>query len=182
VPLGLANRQGAASIGHLSWRSDLRRFCSYRRAGRSLPEAGKAYQSNRSSMPNGRGSAPPTERTPTLAGYRPQIVASLSAGLQAVRNLLPDNTVQSATLSLDHRVTVRRHCSTFQTPTACAWRNCRCSRAAKPCECRSGRAARRRHAYSNVLANQSLVEAQRSNVAFLRETLGAPKSASMPAT
>ena len=33
-----------------------------------------------------------------LAGYRPQLVASLGAGLQAVRNLLPDNTVQSATL------------------------------------------------------------------------------------
>lgn len=33
-----------------------------------------------------------------LAGYRPQIVASLSAGLQVVRNLLPDNTVQGATL------------------------------------------------------------------------------------
>src|SRR5882724_10551585 len=33
-----------------------------------------------------------------LSGYRPQIIASLSAGLQAVRNLLPDNTIQSATL------------------------------------------------------------------------------------
>src|SRR5580704_15304659 len=33
-----------------------------------------------------------------LAGYRPQIVASLGAGLQAVRDLLPDNTVQGATL------------------------------------------------------------------------------------
>src|SRR5262249_59227560 len=33
-----------------------------------------------------------------LAGYRPQIIASLSAGLQQVRNLLPDNTVQSASL------------------------------------------------------------------------------------
>src|SRR6201985_1898559 len=33
-----------------------------------------------------------------LSGYRPQLVASLSAGLQAVRNLLPDNTFQSATL------------------------------------------------------------------------------------
>src|ERR1700730_13972436 len=33
-----------------------------------------------------------------LAGDRPQIVASLSGGVQAVRNLLPDNTVQSATL------------------------------------------------------------------------------------
>ncbi len=33
-----------------------------------------------------------------LAGYRPQLVASLSYGLQAVRNLLPDNTIQGATL------------------------------------------------------------------------------------
>src|ERR1700730_6527370 len=33
-----------------------------------------------------------------LAGYRPQLVASLSSRLQAVRNILPDNTVQSATL------------------------------------------------------------------------------------
>src|SRR5262249_13336326 len=33
-----------------------------------------------------------------LAGYRPQLVASLSSGLQAVRNILPDNTVQGATL------------------------------------------------------------------------------------
>ncbi len=37
----------------------------------------------------------------------------------------------------------------------------------------SGRAARCRHRLStNVLANQSLVEAQRANVAFLQETLG----------
>ncbi|HEX2367070.1 MAG TPA: TolC family protein, partial [Bradyrhizobium sp.] len=33
-----------------------------------------------------------------LSGYRPQLVASLSSGLQAVRNILPDNTIQSATL------------------------------------------------------------------------------------
>jgi outer membrane protein len=33
-----------------------------------------------------------------LAGYRPQIMAILSGGLQAVRVLLPDNTVQTATL------------------------------------------------------------------------------------
>jgi len=31
-------------------------------------------------------------------------------------------------------------------------------------------------AYTNVLANQSLVEAQRSNVAFLRETLAITKA------
>ena len=30
-----------------------------------------------------------------LAGYRPQIIASLSAGLQAVRDLFPTNTIQT---------------------------------------------------------------------------------------
>jgi outer membrane protein len=33
-----------------------------------------------------------------LSGYRPQLVGSLSAGLQAVRNILPDNTIQGTTL------------------------------------------------------------------------------------
>src|ERR1700740_257381 len=33
-----------------------------------------------------------------LAGYRPQLVASLSAGLQAVRDLLPGNVFQSGNL------------------------------------------------------------------------------------
>src|SRR5258708_31461686 len=33
-----------------------------------------------------------------LAGYRPQVAVGLSAGLQAVRDLLPDNTVQGASL------------------------------------------------------------------------------------
>ena len=32
-----------------------------------------------------------------LAGYRPQLVASLASGLQQVRNMLPDNSFQSAT-------------------------------------------------------------------------------------
>src|ERR1700743_655602 len=32
-----------------------------------------------------------------LSGYRPQLVGSLSAGLQAVRNILPDNTIQGTT-------------------------------------------------------------------------------------
>src|SRR5258708_7012227 len=33
-----------------------------------------------------------------LAGYRPQLMATLVGGLQQVRVLLPDNTVQTATL------------------------------------------------------------------------------------
>src|SRR5260370_28549599 len=66
----------------------------------TLPEAlVKAYQSNpqlnadRARRRGTDGNVPQA-----LAGYRPQIVASLSAGLQAVRNLLPDNTIQGATL------------------------------------------------------------------------------------
>jgi outer membrane protein len=33
-----------------------------------------------------------------LSGYRPQLMATLTGGLQQVRNLLPDNTIQTATL------------------------------------------------------------------------------------
>src|SRR5260370_13319390 len=59
----------------------------------------KAYQSNPQLNADRARQRSTDENLPqALAGYRPQIVASLSAGLQAVRNLLPDNTVQSATL------------------------------------------------------------------------------------
>lgn len=109
-----------------------------------------------------------------LAGYRPQIVASLSAGLQAVRNLLPDNTIQTSTLKpWVIGVTVTQNLfNGFRTANSV--------RVAE-LQVQSGREALRNvgqgvlldavTAYTNVLANQSLVEAQRSNVAFLRETL-----------
>src|SRR5947209_17376986 len=66
----------------------------------SLPEAlAKAYQTNPQLNAERARQRATDENVPqALAGYRPQIVASLSAGLQAVRNLLPDNTIQSATL------------------------------------------------------------------------------------
>jgi outer membrane protein len=110
-----------------------------------------------------------------LAGYRPQIVASLTGGLQAVRVLLPDNTVQTATLrTWTVGVTVSQTLlNGFKTANTV-----RQSEA----QVRSGREALRNvgqgvlldavTAYTNVLANQSLVEAQRVNVTFLRETLG----------
>jgi outer membrane protein len=110
-----------------------------------------------------------------LAGYRPQIIASLSGGLQAVRVLLPDNTVQTATLrSWTIGVTVSQTLlNGFKTANTV-----RQSEA----QVRSGREALRNvgqgvlldavTAYTNVLANQTLVEAQRINVTFLRETLG----------
>src|SRR5450755_4884032 len=65
-----------------------------------LPEAlVKAYQSNPQLNAERARQRATDENVPqALAGYRPQIIASLSAGLQTVRNLLPDNTFQSASL------------------------------------------------------------------------------------
>ena len=110
-----------------------------------------------------------------LAGYRPQIIASLSSGLQAVRNLLPDNTIQSATL---------KPWTIGVTVTQTLFNGFKTANSVRVAELQvqSGREALRNvgqgvlldaaTAYMNVLANQSLVEAQRSNVGFLRETLG----------
>ncbi|MGJ4942771.1 TolC family outer membrane protein [Bradyrhizobium sp. HKCCYLS1011] len=108
-----------------------------------------------------------------LSGYRPQLVASLSAGLQAVRDLLPGNIVQSASLKpWQIGVTV--------TQTLFNGNKTANSVRVAELQVQSGREALRNvgqgvlldavTAYTNVLANQSLVEAQRSNVAFLRET------------
>src|SRR6201997_459987 len=107
-----------------------------------------------------------------LAGYRPQVVASLSAGLQAVRNLLPDNTVQGDTL---------RPWTIGVTVTQVLFNGFKTANSVRVAEfqVQSGREALRNTgqgvlpaavpAYMNVLANQALVEAQRTNVAVLRE-------------
>lgn len=143
----------------------------------SLPEAmAKAYQSNPQLNAERARQRATDENVPqALAGYRPQIVASLSAGLQAVRNLLPDNTVQSATL---------KPWTIGVTVTQTLFNGFKTANSVRVAELQvqSGREALRNvgqgvlldavTAYSNVLANQSLVEAQRSNVAFLQETLG----------
>jgi outer membrane protein len=141
----------------------------------SLPDAlAKAYQTNPQLNAERARQRGTDENVPqALAGYRPQIVASLSAGLQAVRNLLPDNTVQSATLKpWQIGVTVTQTLfNGFKTANSV--------RVAE-LQVQSGREALRNvgqgvlldavTAYTNVLANQSLVEAQRANVTFLRET------------
>ncbi|SFP07113.1 outer membrane protein [Bradyrhizobium sp. Ghvi] len=142
----------------------------------ALPEAlVKAYQTNPQLNAERARQRSTDENVPqALAGYRPQIVASLSAGLQAVRNLLPDNTIQTATLKpWTIGVTVSQ--TLFN-----GFRTANSVRVAE-LQVQSGREALRNvgqgvlldavTAYTNVLANQSLVEAQRSNVAFLRETL-----------
>src|SRR5829696_1696009 len=145
--------------------------------GEGLPEAlAKAYQSNPALNAERARQRATDENVPqALAGYRPQIVASLSAGLQAVRNLLPTNTVQSANLK-PWQIGV--------TVTQVLFNGFKTANSVRVAELqvRSGREALRNTgqgvlldavtAYSNVLANQSLVEAQRSNVAFLRETVG----------
>ncbi len=109
-----------------------------------------------------------------LAGYRPQVLASMSAGLQAVRVLMPDNTIQTATL---------RTWTIGLTVAQTLFNGFKTANTVRQSESQvmSGREALRNTgqgvlldavaAYSNVLANQSLVEAQRINVTFLRETL-----------
>src|SRR5919109_4654468 len=144
--------------------------------GESLPEAlAKASQTNPALNAERARQRATDENVPqALSGYRPQIVATLSAGFQAVRNLLPDNTVQSANLKpWTIGVTVSQTLfNGFKTANSV--------RVAE-LQVQAGREALRNvgqgvlldavTVYSNVLANQSLVEAQRANVAFLRETL-----------
>jgi outer membrane protein len=142
----------------------------------ALPEAlAKAYQTNPQLNAERARQRATDENVPqALAGYRPQIVASLSAGLQTVRNLLPDNTIQTDTL---------KPWIIGVTVTQTLFNGFRTANSVRVAELQvqSGREALRNvgqgvlldavTAYTNVLANQSLVEAQRSNVAFLRETL-----------
>ncbi|MEK9278665.1 MULTISPECIES: TolC family outer membrane protein [unclassified Bradyrhizobium] len=142
----------------------------------ALPEAlAKAYQTNPQLNAERARQRATDENVPqALVGYRPQIVASLSAGLQAVRDLLPNNTIQTATL---------KPWTIGVTVTQTLFNGFRTANSVRVAELQvqSGREALRNvgqgvlldavTAYTNVLANQSLVEAQRSNVAFLRETL-----------
>ena len=118
-----------------------------------------------------------------MAGYRPQIVASLSVGLQAVRNLLPDNTVQSASL---------KPWIIGVTVTQTLFNGYKTANSVRVAELQvqSGREALRNvgqgvlldavTAYTNVLANQSLGEAQPSNVAFPAEPLRTPQNPLTP--
>src|SRR5260370_112221 len=93
ICLGVATWVGFAATAAFS-------FAATAAWGEALPEAlAKAYQTNPQLNAERARQRATDENVPqALAGYRPQIVASLSGGLQAVRNLLPDNTIQSATL------------------------------------------------------------------------------------
>jgi outer membrane protein len=146
----------------------------------TLPEAlVRAYQSNPQLNADRARQRGTDENVPqALAGYRPQIVASLSAGLQAVRDLLPDNSVQGATL---------RPWTIGVTVTQVLFNGFKTANSVRVAELqvKSGREALRNTgqgvlldavtAYMNVLANQALVEAQRTNVSVLREILATTK-------
>src|SRR6266536_3031909 len=145
--------------------------------GENLPEAlTKAYQTNPQLNAERARQRATDENVPqALSGYRPQIIATLSAGLQAVRDLLPGNVVQSANL---------KPWQIGLTVTQTLFNGFKTANSVRVAELRvqSGREALRNTGqgvlldavtvYLNVLANQSLVEAQRANVAFLRETQG----------
>jgi outer membrane protein len=143
-------------------------------AAETLQEAlVKAYQTNPQLNAERARQRGTDENVPqALAGYRPQIIASLSAGLQAVRNLLPDNTIQGATL---------RPWTIGVTVSQVLYNGNKTANSVRVAEfqVKSGREALRNvgqgvlldavTAYMNVLANQALVEAQRTNVVVLRE-------------
>ena len=152
-------------------------FAAVSARAEALPDAlAKAYQSNPQLNAERARQRATDENVPqALAGYRPQIVASLSAGLQSVRDLLPNNTIQTANL---------KPWTIGITVTQTLFNGFKTANSVRVAEfqVRAGREALRNvgqgvlldavTAYTNVLANQSLVEAQRANVAFLRETLG----------
>ena len=135
----------------------------------------KAYQTNPALNAERARQRATDENVPqALSGYRPQLIATLGAGLQAVRNLLPGNTFQTATL---------KPWTIGLTVSQTLFNGFKTANSVRMAELQvqSGREALRNvgqgilldavTAYTNVLANQSLVEAQKSNVAFLRETL-----------
>jgi outer membrane protein len=149
-------------------------------AAETLPEAMvKAYQSSPQLNADRARQRGADENIPqALAGYRPQIIASLGAGLQAVRDLLPGNTIQTATL---------RPWTIGVTVTQVLFNGFKTANSVRVAEfqVQSGREALRNTgqgvlldavtAYMNVLANQALVEAQRTNVSVLREILATTK-------
>ncbi len=142
----------------------------------TLPEAlVRAYQSSPQLNADRARQRGTDENVPqALVGYRPQIMASLSAGLQAVRDTLPDNTVQCATL---------KPWTIGLTVSQVLFNGFKTANNVRVAEFQvlSGREALRNTgqgvlldavtAYMNVLANQALVESQRTNVTVLREIL-----------
>jgi len=143
-------------------------------AAENLPQAMvRSYQTNPQLNAERARQRGTDENLPqALTGYRPQIVASLGAGLQAVRNLLPHNAVQTATL---------RPWTIGVTVSQTLFNGFKTANSVRIAEFQvlSGREALRNvgqgvlldavTAYMNVLANKALYEAQRTNLQVLKE-------------
>ncbi len=117
-----------------------------------------------------------------LAGYRPQVAVLLSAGLQGVRDLLPGGTNPDGTVNPPFSQSARLYpWSAGLTINQTLFNGFKTGNQVRQAEAQvlSGREQLRAveqnvlldgvTAYMGVLANQSLVEAQRTNVQFLRE-------------
>ncbi len=167
-------RLGLAVLG-LTAATSLALTCSPAHAEDLATALTKAYQTNPALNAERARQRGTDENVPqALSGYRPQLIATLGAGLQAVRNLLPNNTFQTATL---------KPWTIGLTVSQTLFNGFKTANSVRMAELQvlSGREALRNvgqgilldavTAYTNVLANHSLVEAQKSNVAFLRETL-----------
>jgi len=142
----------------------------------TLPEVlVRAYQANpQLNAERARLRAADESVPQALSGYRPQVSAQLSSGLMWLRNLLPDSTSQTARL---------RPWSAGITVNQTIFNGLKTANTVRQAESqvRSGRESLRGieqsvlldavTVYMSVLANQSLVEAQKLNVSFLRETL-----------
>jgi outer membrane protein len=139
----------------------------------------KAYQSSPQLNADRARQRGADENIPqALAGYRPQLIATLNAGLQAVRNTLPDNTIQSANL---------KPWTIGLTVTQVLFNGNKTANSVRAAEfqVKSGRETLRNTgqgvlldavtAYMNVIANQALVTSQRNNVSVLREILATTK-------
>jgi outer membrane protein len=142
----------------------------------TLPDAlVRAYQGNPLLTAERARQRATDENVPqALSAYRPQISATVTGGLIAVRNLFPDGTVQSDLL---------RAWSAGVTVNQTLLNGFRTANSVRQAESQvfSGREALRGleqnvfldvvGAYTNVYAAQALVEAQRVSVRFLSETL-----------
>ncbi len=143
----------------------------------TLPEAlVRIYQTNPTLNAERARQRATDENVPqALSAFRPQVSGGLSAGLNALRNVIPGGDTQSATLyPWTAGITVNQTLfNGFKTANQ--------TRQAEA-QVQSGRQGLRNveqsvlldgvTAYMDVLSNQSLVEAQRANVAALRETQG----------
>jgi outer membrane protein len=150
--------------------------------GETLPEAlTRVYQNNPQLNAQRAQLRVTDENVPqALSGYRPQLSAGLMAGFIGVNNGLPDGSSQSALL---------RPWMAGVTLTQPLFNGFKTGNSVRQAESQvlSGRQALRAMeqavfvaavtAYMNVVADQALVEAQRANVTFLRETMGSTRKA-----